>query len=465
MKPLTRRSFLAGTAALSASPALGAPAPSGEVDVVIVGAGAAGIAAARRIAAAGRRYALVEANSRIGGRCITDTRTFGVPFDRGAHWIYMPDINPVAKLAPRTGLDLYPAPSGQRIRVGRRNAREGELEDFLAAVVRANRAIAEAARGRNDVSCAQALPKDLGDWRPTVEFVLGPYGATKDLAEISAMDFARWAERDPSAFCRQGFGALLAKLGEGLPVQLSTPATRIDWSGTSRVEVETSRGRLGARYVIVTASTGVLAAGKIRFVPDLPRRQLDAIGRLRLGSADHVVLELEGNPLGLQRDDLVFEKADSLRTAALLANVSGTPLATVTVGGRHGRELAARGEEAMVEFAVDWLTNLYGANVKKAVKRSHATRWNEEPWVLGAFSTASPGGQGARRALMEPLRDRLYFAGEAAHETMWGTVGGAWESGERTAEAVLRKMGVLKEPEQPQRPQRPQRPASRRRAR
>lgn len=451
MKQLTRRSFLAASGALIAAPALGAPAASGEVDVVIVGAGAAGIAAARRIAAAGRRFALVEASDRIGGRCITDTRTFGVPFDRGAHWIYTPDLNPVAKLAPRTGLDLYPAPTGQKIRIGRRNAREGELEDFLAAVVRANRAIAEAARGRTDVPCAQVLPRELGDWRPTVEFVLGPYNCAKDLQELSAMDFARLAERDSSAFCRQGFGALVAKLGEGLPVQLSTPATRIDWSG-DRVAVETSRGRLGARYAIVTVSTGVLAAGKIRFTPELPRRQLDALSRLKLGSYDHVALELTGNPLGLQRDDLVFEKATGIRTAALLANVSGTSLAIVEIGGRFGRDLSARGEEPMVEFAVDWLAGLYGADVKKAVKRSHATRWNDEPWVLGAYSTAAPGGQGARRVLSESLRDRVFFAGEAAHETLWGTVGGAWETGERTAELVLRKMGVLKEPEEPRRP-------------
>ena len=65
------------------------------------------------------------------------------------------------------------------------------------------------------------------------------------------------------------------------------------------------------------------------------------------------------------------------------------------------------------------------------------------------MSGAAPGGQGARKVLMEPVRDRLYFAGEAMHEALWGTVGGAWESGERAAEAVLRRMGVLKAPEEP----------------
>jgi monoamine oxidase len=113
----------------------------------------------------------------------------------------------------------------------------------------------------------------------------------------------------------------------------------------------------------------------------------------------------------------------------------------VDVGGAFGRDLSAQGEEAMVDFAVNWLGNLYGADLKKAVKRSHATRWNDEPWTLGAFSVASVGGQGSRRVLMEPVRERLWFAGEAAHETLWGTVGGAWESGERAADAVLKHLG------------------------
>ena len=100
----------------------------------------------------------------------------------------------------------------------------------------------------------------------------------------------------------------------------------------------------------------------------------------------------------------------------------------------------------MVDFAADWLAGLYGADVKKAIRRSHATRWNHEPLALGAFSAAAPGWQGARRILMEPVQGAVWFAGEAVHETLWGTVGGAWESGERAADAVLRRLGGQKEP-------------------
>jgi monoamine oxidase len=437
---IDRRSFMASAAALASAPALGAVSASGETDVAIIGAGAAGIAAARKVAAAGRRFALIEASDHVGGRCVTDNATFGVPFDRGAHWVHMPDINPVARLGSRSGLEIYPAPPGQKLRIGKRNAREGEMEDYLATLVRANRAIQEAARGKADVSCMQALPKDLGDWRPAVEFALGPFACSKGLEEVSAMDFARSLERDVDAFCRQGFGALLARLAADLPVQLGVAAQRL-LSTRNSVEIETTRGRIVARAAIVTVSTGVLGADKLRFDPALPPRHRDAIAKLSPGSYDHVALELKGNPLQLQNDDLVLEKSSGTRTAALLANVSGTPLCMIEVAGKFGGELARQGQAAMVDFATGWLADLYGADIKKAVGRTATTAWSRDPFVLGAFSAAAPGGQPGRRVLMEPIRDRLFFGGEAVHETLWGTVGGAWESGERAADAALRLWG------------------------
>src|SRR6195952_3337573 len=188
---ITRRDFLAASAAAAIAPVLGAgawaPRLPREADVVVIGAGAAGIAAARRIMAANRKVIVIEATGQIGGRCLTDTTTFDVPFDRGARWIHNPDANPMIRLARAAGLDVVPAPLGQKIRIGRRNARAGETEDFLAALVRANRAIDDASR-KADVSCASVLPKDLGDWAATAEFVLGANAAGKDLKDFSVMD-------------------------------------------------------------------------------------------------------------------------------------------------------------------------------------------------------------------------------------------------------------------------------------
>src|SRR5258705_7498271 len=197
---MTRRGFLSASAAFAGTPVLGAPAWAAplprDADIVVIGAGAAGIAAARRIMAANRRVIVVEAAGQAGGRCLTDTATFEVPFDRGARWMHNPDTNPMIRLARSVGLDVLPAPSGQKMRIGRRNARASETEEFLAALVRANRAIDEASRGKLDTSCAAVLPKDLGDWADAAEFVLGASFAGKDLKELSAIDKARAQDRN-----------------------------------------------------------------------------------------------------------------------------------------------------------------------------------------------------------------------------------------------------------------------------
>src|SRR6266852_168736 len=336
---MTRRNFLSASAALAVTPALrtdawGAPLPR-EADIVVIGAGAAGIAAARRIQAANRRVIVVEATGQIGGRCLTDTRTFDVPFDRGARWMHNPDTNPMIKLARNAGLETSPAPPGQKIRVGRRNARAGEIEYFLAALVRANRAIDDASRGKADVACASALPKDLGDWAATAEFMLGANAAGKDLKDISAIDKARGQDRNNAQIaCRQGLGTLIAKLGEQIPLTLSTPASRIVWNGRE-VAVETPAGKIAAR-----------AAVNIKFMPDLPRRHVDAAAKLSLGSYDHIALQLPGNPLGLARDEIIIEQSNSTRTALLFADIGSSSMCSIDVAGSFGRDLAAQGEPA-----------------------------------------------------------------------------------------------------------------------
>ena len=428
--------------------------------MAIIGAGAAGIAAARRVAAAGRRFALIEAGNRIGGRCVTDTRSFGAPFDTGAHWIRQADINPVVKAAAKADLDVYPVPPGQKIRIGARHARESELEAFLAAQVRATRAIAEAARGKADVAAARALPKDLAEWqshhRIRAWAVRHRQGSRRCLGDGFRQAGARQRGLLPPGLWLAAGESGGRHSGAALDARHHHPV------GARALEVETPKGRISARAIIVTVSTNVLASGKIRFSPELPHRHLDAANKLKLGTYERIALDMPGNPLGLAPDDLVFEQSNGPSTAALLANVGRTPLCFVDIGGRSGQTLAAEGQKAMTDFALDWLTKLYGGDIRKAVRSTQATQWIKDPLVLGGWSSAVPGAQQARRVLMEPLRDRLWFAGEAVHETAWGTVNGAWKFGDRAAEAALRKMGALKEPEKPA-PKRQQERGSRRR--
>ena len=114
---MTRRGFLSASAAFAATPVLHGTAfavtPPREADIVVIGAGAAGIAAARRIAAANRKVLIVEAASQVGGRCQTDASSFDVPFDRGARWLHNPETNPMIRLARAAGFEITAAPAGQ----------------------------------------------------------------------------------------------------------------------------------------------------------------------------------------------------------------------------------------------------------------------------------------------------------------------------------------------------------------
>jgi monoamine oxidase len=458
MMTISRRgvlaSLLGASAGMAMTPALTTSARAAlpkDAEIVVVGAGTAGIAAARRIAAAGRKVIVLEATSQVGGRCFTDATTFAARFDRGARWLYNPDQNPVPKLARGNGVDIAPVPQGQKIRIGRRNARPSETEDFLATMVRASRAIDTVARGRTDAASSAALPADLGDWTSTIRFLLGPLACGKDLDELSAIEGSRTLDRTTMIACRQGLGDLIARLAAPLPVSLSTPVTRIIWSNRDAA-VETPAGRINARAVIVTASTNVLTSGLIAFAPELPKARLDAASKLRLGSLDRIAVEFKGNPLGLSRDESFVEKSSGARTAMLNANIDGSSLCTLTIGGGFGRELSAQGEAAMKAFATEWLGKLFGSDIASAIDRIEATRWNEARYIQGAISAASPGGSFARKVLGEPLGN-VFFAGEATSETAWGTVQGAWESGERAADAALKRIGGAKsdEPETPAR--------------
>ena len=313
------------------------------------------------------------------------------------------------------------------------------MERLYTDRVSCNTAIFNAAAGKDEISCAEALPKDLGDWRPTMEFILGPYRFGADLQDLSAKEYAASIYRNPASLCRQGVGFLIERLAIGIPIKFFSPVTLVDW-GDRSVALQAGAGAVTARAVIVTASTAVLASGKIKFKPNLPAPYWKAVETLKLGSYDHVAIEFNGNPLGLDPNEVVFEKAIDSKTAALFANLHGTRLSILLVGGKMGAELAEQGDSAMKAFALDWISRVFGSNINKAVLRTHTTSWNKQPWALGAFSSAHPGAQEARQILSQPLNDRIWFAGEAVNQTLWGTVGGAWRDGERAADAVIGRL-------------------------
>ncbi|WP_127091268.1 flavin monoamine oxidase family protein [Aquabacter cavernae] len=441
LTPVSRRAFLAGAASLplaglGATRALGQS--TGNVDVVIVGAGAAGIAAARRVAAAGLSYALLEASRRTGGRALTDAALFGRPVDLGAFRLYDPATNPLVALGTEARAPLYAAPDAARLFVNGREARESDYEDYVAALRRGERAIGAAGDAGRDLPAARVMP-DLAPWGQSAAFILGPATCAKDLDQVSTVDFSRAEPRDPGAFVRTGVGTFISSLAAPLTVRTDTAATSLEL-GPRLVQVVTRKGTVTGRFAILAVPPSMMASGKLR-VGNLPARYRAAIERITLGAYDHIIFEWPGNPLRLQEDESVQVKADSSRTFSLVARLGGSDLHLMEVGGKLAADLADGPPNSGAAFLKEALGRSFGSSLAARVGKVHQTRWTKEPYALGAWSCALPGAGNLRRAFTEVVSGRLAFAGEHAHETLWGTLNGAWASGERAAAQAIRALG------------------------
>ena len=437
---LSRRRFIAGGAALAATPLLSRTSAAAEVDVVVVGAGAAGLAATRRLLERGVSVATLEASARVGGRAHTDLAVFGVPYDIGAHWVQLGATNPFLRYARDNGFNVYPAPIKETVYVGDREASEAEYAAYGAAYDDAIEAISAAGRQNRDVSPASVVP-DAGPWHDFVHFVIGPWEMGKDFDDFSCADW--WSGEDGiDWYCREGYGALIAHSARDLDVHvhLSTRVRSIDWSG-SGVTVETDTGRLRGQACIVTVSTGVLAHGDIRFVPALPDETVESFHGISMGMYDHIALLFDENVFGTRPDEYLLYNATthgahSPALMGLLTNVSGTGLTLADVGGDFALELEEAGSEAAIDFAKSELRKIFGGSIDRHLVKAHFTRWGHNTLTRGSYASARPGAFPLREVLRRPVGDRVWFAGEACSIGEWATVGGAHKSGQEVAGLV-----------------------------
>jgi monoamine oxidase len=413
-------------------------APVNDADVIVIGAGAAGLAATRSLLAAGCRVALLEARDRIGGRAWTEP-WHGMAFDHGASFIHAEQLNPWTRVARRLRIATTVDPRRRLLFIGARQASEQELAALVAARGQAQRQVVEAAQAGGAVSIAEAV-HGSGPWAAQAQVALGPWLLGAENAAADAADFAAGVSgRD--RLVATGYGRLVAAYGCGVPVTLSAAVRRIDYRGQG-VVVETATGRLRGRLAIATLPTGVLAAGRVRFEPALPLEKQHAIDALPMGLLTKVALRFEGDPFGLGDTFYLHRKTADQRAALYMMRPCGQNLALAFVGGDLARALEHAGEAAAGAFALEPLLEIFGSGLKSRLRGVRQTRWGIDPLALGSYAVARPGAAAMRAVLARPLADRLLFAGEACAADGWAaTVAGAHESGRRAARKALALLG------------------------
>jgi monoamine oxidase len=410
-----------------------------EVDVAVIGAGAAGIGAARRLVAAGGVSVLVlEARDRVGGRIHTIAPA-GFALDRGAEWLHSADRNPLSPIAQRLGFSVHRRPPEWTSRLTRSGETAAAAADWLATREAQAQARRKAAAEPGDRPLSAVLPAG-GRWNELLD-ATSCWANGAELDRVSVKDYVTYDDHSTNINWRlgEGYGRLFEKLAEGLPVALETPVTRIDHGGRG-IGLDTQRGRVRAARVVVAVPASIIAEEAIRFDPPLPDKLAAAAG-LPLGTDDKLFIGLEGALPELGHDGFLVGSTTRRETMSYQLRPLGRPAIYCFFGGRFAASLERGGEAAMFAFAADELANLLGTGIRHHLAPLASTAWRLDPWARGSYSYAMPGHAGDRARLAAPVADRLFFAGEATSPHFFSTAHGAWISGIAAADAALTSLG------------------------
>lgn len=404
-----------------------------EVEVAIVGAGAAGLGAGRCLADAGVDVRIVEARSRIGGRAWTVSDLGPGPLDFGCHWLHSADRNPFVPIAEALGfaVDRTPAPWG------RRTGNRGFADAAQQTAFRADReAFWDRVHGAA-VAGADRPAADFHDrtspWNPLIA-AGSTWANGVEPDRVSTLDHWRYDETEHNWRLPAGYGTLVAAHGAGLPVALDCTVRRIDHSGPL-VRLETAGGTLRARRVVVTVPPPLLLTGGIVFDPALPDHLAAAAG-LPLGLADKVFIGLD-RPEDFPLEGQAYGRVGRTDTGGYHLRPLGRPLVEGYFGGMIARELERGGTAAFFAHASDELAGLFGNGIRSGLRPLASTAWALDRWSAGSYSHALPGFAEARAVLARTVDDRIFFAGEATQPGQFSTAHGALMSGVRAAEAIL----------------------------
>jgi len=433
-----------------------------NVDVVIIGAGTAGLSASSEFLKSGKSIICVEASNRIGGRCFTDHRIFGIPYDIGAHWMHNFSGNHLVKYGIKNSnqFDVYEIKENLLVYDGLNEVTSNNLNETLKSIKtikdrylydKINLNYNEKPPFKNDIPFINQIPKQLkeSDWFGTAHQALGPCLAGVDFNDLTIYDeFLNYKEIGVGdGFVKEGYGSLIANLRKEVPVKLNTIVKEIKWGGKG-VVVETNQGSIKSKTCVLTVSTEVLNQGKIKFTPKLPLEKYEAFNGINLGVYNHITLQLKNEfykRFEILPDTYLFSKMKNKVSLPKgffgSLRLHNTNLSYFDVGGQFAKNLENEGERACIDFVIKSLKSTFGNKFDQFVIKAHATTWGKNEFSLGSYSSARPGKAHLRGGLKSSVGDRIFFAGEAT-SINYGTVHGADLSGKEVADDVINKLNI-----------------------
>ena len=405
--------------------------PGSSVDIAVVGAGIAGLSAARALKRREVDFTLIEASHRIGGRAYTEEVMPGLPLDLGCHWLHSASLNPFVEIAHRHGFHYDSARKRGAVFAYGDWAGADRLDEIENFLDRNHKRMAALPEDGEDRAVVDMTDRD-NPWTALLDY-RGSIDSSHDTDAVSVRDVLAYRKTGEDWPVKEGFGALIVRCFGDLPVTLNAAVERMNWSGP-KVRLVTRRGEFTAKKVIITASTGILEGGDIRFDPPLPDWKNEAISSLPLGNHNRIYLIFDRDVFGEEAPGRVTVLDGDGAPISLDIRPFGYNIVHGMTGGRFADWLERAGEEASADFAMEKLKEAFGASITRHVVRHLVTAWRGDPWVKGAYSAARPGQSHQRGMLARPIDDHLYFAGEACSSNAYATAHGAYLSGIEAAD-------------------------------
>lgn len=414
-------------------------------DVVIIGAGAAGIGAGRALTKAKIPFIIIEAKDRIGGRAFTDTTSLGHLWDHGCHWFHSADKNVLRNLAEEIGHKYRSEP-----RIGAmRSFMDGQWkndqlrEDFAWGILGD---VAATGRQGRDIPASALLDRNH-PWYPMAKYWLALMYSVEP-EEISTRDAGNYDDTGLNLAVEDGYGALVAKLAADLPIRTQVAAKRVSTRG-KEVLVETNHGTITAKAAIVATPARMLETGMIS-IDGLPCEIAQAFADAPMGYYEKIAIAFDGkvfDGFDMPYADIFDPVAPTTHPLNFELHPFGRPIAVTHIAGNFARDMEREGEAGMIDFATATLVRAFGSDLRKRIKKAATTHWSSDIFINGAYSCARPGKGDVRQVFASPIQGRILLAGEHVHPHFQATAHGAFETGLAAAQKAMIAAGYAAEPE------------------